>query len=147
MVYQALQEIPMLAQSLKHWCNRNSIVFERDSKFQLHRIVTVQPWSSSMWPLKRWSKIEWLGRLNTVSPFQLGPSCFLLEMPQSFPLLLLLLSHFSCIQFCVTPKTSAHQAPPSLGFSRQEHQSGLPFLSPMHESEKWKWSHSVVFDS
>jgi len=30
---------------------------------------------------------------------------------------------------------SAHQAPPSLGFSRQEHWSGLPFPSPMHESE------------
>ena len=38
----------------------------------------------------------------------------------------------------------AHQAPPSLGFSRQEHWSGLPFPSPMHESEKWKWSRSVV---
>ena len=30
---------------------------------------------------------------------------------------------------------AAHQAPLSLGFSRQEHWSGLPFLSPMHESE------------
>ena len=29
----------------------------------------------------------------------------------------------------------AHQAPPSLGFSRQEHWSGLPFPSPMRESE------------
>ena len=28
------------------------------------------------------------------------------------------------------------QAPLSLGFSRQEHWSGLPFPSPMHESEK-----------
>ena len=36
------------------------------------------------------------------------------------------------------------QAPPSLGFSRQEHWSGLPFPSPMHESEKWKWSRSVA---
>ena len=27
--------------------------------------------------------------------------------------------------------TAAHQAPPSLGFSRQEHWSGLPFPSPM----------------
>ena len=27
---------------------------------------------------------------------------------------------------------------PSLGFSRQEHWSGLPFPSPMHESEKLK---------
>ena len=35
-------------------------------------------------------------------------------------------------------KTAAHQAPPSLGFSRQEHWSGLPFPSPMHESGKWK---------
>ena len=41
----------------------------------------------------------------------------------------------------------AHQAPPSLGFSRQEHWTGLPFPSPMHESEKWKWSHSVVSNS
>ena len=40
----------------------------------------------------------------------------------------------------------AHQAPPSLGFSRQEHWSGLPFPSPMHESEKWKCSRSVVSD-
>ena len=39
---------------------------------------------------------------------------------------------------------AAHQAPPSLGFSRQEHWSGLPFPSPMHESEKWKWSRSVM---
>jgi len=29
----------------------------------------------------------------------------------------------------------AHQAPPSLGFSRQEHWSELPFLSPMHKNE------------
>ena len=39
------------------------------------------------------------------------------------------------------------KAPMSLGFSRQEHWSGLPFPSPMHESEKWKWSRSVVSDS
>ena len=32
--------------------------------------------------------------------------------------------------------TAAHQAPPSLGFSRQEHWSGLPFPPPMQESEK-----------
>ena len=39
---------------------------------------------------------------------------------------------------------ATHQAPPSLGFSRQEHWSGLPFPSLMHESEKWKWSRSVM---
>ena len=50
--------------------------------------------------------------------------------------MLLLLSRFSCVQLCATPETATHQAPPSLGFSRQEHWSGLPFPSPMHESEK-----------
>ena len=49
--------------------------------------------------------------------------------------LLLLLSRFSRARLCATPDTAAHQAPPSLGFSRQEHWSGLPFPSPVHESE------------
>ena len=50
-------------------------------------------------------------------------------------MLLLLLSRFSRVRLCATPERAAHQAPPSLGFSRQEHWSGLPFPSPMHESE------------
>ena len=49
-----------------------------------------------------------------------------------------MLSHFSRVRLCVTPYTAAHQASLSLGFSRQEHLSGLPFPSPMHESEKRK---------
>ena len=51
-------------------------------------------------------------------------------------LLLLLLSRFSHVQLCATPQTAAHQALRPLGFSRQEHWSGFPFPSPMHESEK-----------
>ena len=51
-------------------------------------------------------------------------------------LLLLLLSRVSRVRLCATPETAAHQAPQSLGFSRQEHWSGLLFPSPMHESEK-----------
>ena len=47
-----------------------------------------------------------------------------------------LLSHFSCVRLFSTPQTAAHQAPLSLEFSRQEHWSGLPFPSPVHESEK-----------
>ena len=61
-------------------------------------------------------------------------------------LLLLLLSRFSRVRLCATPQTAAHQAPPSLGFSRQEHWSGFPWPSPMHESEKGKGSHSVMFN-
>ena len=55
-------------------------------------------------------------------------------------LLLLLLSRSSRVRLCATPETEAHQAPPSLGFSRQKHWSGLPFPSPVNESEKWKGS-------
>ena len=81
-----------------------------------------------------------------------------------------LLSHFSHVRLCATPQTAAHQAPPSLGFSRQERWRGLPFPSPIHESilifgksntvkfknkiklkkkkkkEKWKWNRSVMSD-
>ena len=49
---------------------------------------------------------------------------------------LLLLSCFSRVRLCAAPSMAAHQAPPSLGFSRQEHRSGWPFPSPVHESEK-----------
>ena len=56
-------------------------------------------------------------------------------------------SCFSRVRLCATSQTAAHQAPPSLGFSRQKHWSGLPFPSPMHESDKWKWRCSVVSDS
>ena len=54
------------------------------------------------------------------------------------------------LQLCPTLYDPIDGSPPgssSLGFSRQEHWSGLPFPSPMHESEKWKWSLSVVSDS
>ena len=37
---------------------------------------------------------------------------------------------FSCVQLFATPWTVAHQAPLSVGFSRQEYWSGLPCPSP-----------------
>ena len=36
----------------------------------------------------------------------------------------------SCVRLLATPWTVAYQAPPSMGFSRQEYWSGLPFPSP-----------------
>ena len=69
-------------------------------------------------------------RVLSCCPGSHGPGSSLL------PLLLLLLSRISHVRLCVTPQMAAHQAPPSLGFSRQEHWSGLPFPSPMCESEK-----------
>ena len=59
----------------------------------------------------------------------------------------LLLSRFSRVRLCATPEMAAHQAPPSLGFSRQEYWSGLPFPSLIHESEKSERSHSVLSNS
>ena len=69
--------------------------------------------------------------MGPVEPEELG-------LKPEMLLLLLLRSRFSRVPLCVTPWTAAHQAPPSLGFSRQEQWSGLPFPSPMHESEKQK---------
>ena len=54
------------------------------------------------------------------------------------------------LQLCPTlcnPIDGSLPGSPSLGFSRQEHWSGLPFPSAMHESEKWKWSRSVASNS
>ena len=59
-----------------------------------------------------------------------SPQRYLLSSCPLSLLLLLLLSRFSRVRLCATPQTAAHQAPPSLGFSRQEHWSGLPFPSP-----------------
>ena len=49
--------------------------------------------------------------------------------------MLLLPSRFSHVRLCAIPWTAAYQASLSMGFSRQEHWSGLPFPSPMYESE------------
>ena len=57
-------------------------------------------------------------------------------------LLLLLLSRFSRVQLCPTPQTAAHQAPLSMGFSKQEYWSGLPFPSPRR-----LWGQSLTANS
>ena len=64
----------------------------------------------------RWESSERIGRIHLSNVL----------------LLLLLPSRFSRVRFCATPQTAAQQAPPFLGFSRQEYWSGLPFPSPMH---------------
>ena len=45
-------------------------------------------------------------------------------------MLLLLLSRFSRVRLCATPWTAAYQAPPSMGFSRQQYWSGVPLPPP-----------------
>ena len=73
--------------------------------------------------------------LNTFCISQSLSPCNILRLLSDQELPLLLLSRSSHVRLCASPQTIAHQAPPSLGFSRQEHWSGLPFPSPMHESE------------
>ena len=41
----------------------------------------------------------------------------------------------SRIRLLATPWTAAHQAPPSMGFSRQEYWSGVPLPSPLKKLE------------
>ena len=72
--------------------------------------------------------------LKSVSGFCCNGSalCLLLQ------LLLLLLSRFSRVRLLATPWTAAHQAPPSMGFARQEYWSGVPLLlqSAVYLAEK-----------
>ena len=113
----------------------------------LFPLIPWLPWLVSyLWRLGRlesqaglfWGSGSWEDVAGTVTPWHSW---------SAFCPPLLLPSRFSRVRPCATPWTAAHQAPPSLGLSRQEHWSGLPFPSPMHESEKWKWSRSVVSDS
>ena len=51
---------------------------------------------------------------------------------QVCPIAQLYLTLLSCTWLFATPWTVAHQAPLSMGFSRQEYWVGLPFLPPGH---------------
>ena len=63
----------------------------------------------------------------------LRPSAFfIIQLSHPYMLLLLLLSHFSRVRLCATSETAAHQAPPSMGFSRQEYWIGFPLPSLFH---------------
>ena len=68
-----------------------------------------------------------LGFISLCLPEQL-PAWF--PSVASQPLLLLLLSRSVMSDSIETPWTMAHQAPLSMGFSRQEYWSRLPFSSP-----------------
>ena len=41
----------------------------------------------------------------------------------------------SFVRLCATPQTAAYQAPPSMGFSRQEYWSGVPLPSPLESRD------------
>ena len=82
---------------------------------------------------------------DSVPPHRRQPTrlCHLWDSPGKntgvgchFLLQCMTMKSLSHVRLCATPETAAHEDPPlSLGFSRQEHWRGLPFPSPMHESE------------
>ena len=104
-------------------------------------------------------KWKWLGEFNSDDHYiyycgqeslrRNGISLRVKKGSQNAWLLLLLLSRFRRIRLCVIPQTAAHQAPPSLGFSRQEYWSGLPFPSPSQKallgsiSKTTEWSQFI----
>ena len=54
-----------------------------------------------------------------------------------------MLSCFSCVRLFSTLWTTASQAPLSMGLSRQEHWSGLPFPSPLLSKGAHEISHTL----
>ena len=58
---------------------------------------------------------------------------------QGSPRFTVLPSRFSHVQLCATPWTAAYQASLSMGFSRQEHWSGLPSPSPRFTVGELQW--------
>ena len=58
-------------------------------------------------------------------------------------LLLLLLSHFSRVQFCATPQAAAHQAPPSLDSPGKNTGVGCHFFSISLQKRNQKWGSAI----
>ena len=56
-----------------------------------------------------------------------------------------MLSHFNCVQLFATLWTIAHQTPLSMGFSRQEYWSELPFPPPRHLPDRGIEPASLMF--
>ena len=54
----------------------------------------------------------------------------------------------SRVQLLATPWTAAYQAPPSMGFSRQQYWSGMPLPSPLRwrENLKFAWDNLINID-
>ena len=81
--------------------------------FKFPRLAIAKFWISTRFRKQEWSN-----------------SCSSLAVLLQTAILLLLLSHFSRVWLLVTPWTTVHQVPPSMGFSRQEDWNGVPLPSP-----------------
>ena len=75
--------------------------------------------------LLRFIQKEWSQQAQTLASFHTQKNTKFLNLGY-----LCMLSLFSCVRLFATLWTVSHQAPLSMGFSRQEYCSGLPFPSP-----------------
>ena len=71
-----------------------------------------------------------LSSLTANAPWDSGTSTSRIHWMMKFFQVKVKVKSLSRVQLFATPWTVAHQAPPSMGFSRQEYWSGLPFPSP-----------------
>ena len=152
LVAQMVKNMPSIQETqVRSWGQEDTLEKERATFQYFHSCIPAWeiPWTEdpgglqSVQSQKSQTMPRRLNNINKQCVNQLHCTDFIQILKQTnleincAQLLLLLLSHFSRVRLCATP---------SLGFSRQEHWSGLPFPSPIHESEKWKWSGSVMSD-
>ena len=135
----------LLNSNVPEFHSRKSLIFSfAKMRFTLTHTPTHLPPPTSSLQRKRNKSHLWVRRILFRCTWVV---CNEINSLGTFRILLLplLLSCFSRVRLCATPETAGHQAPPSLGFSRQEHWSGLPFPAPMYESEKWKWTSLIKY--
>ena len=103
--------------SNQQWHNRCNVLYHPESIY----LPQTCPWKNCL----LWSQSLVPKRLGTTAVAKRA----VLGVCSITLLLLLLLSRFSRVRLLATPWTTARQAPPSMGFSRQEYCSGVPLPS------------------
>ena len=109
----------------------------KESKIEFLCLPTFNVWLTEMWRLTEETEIFALescklshGDKNQIKNFLTAKNWRNKFLLTKCSLVLFVLKSLSCVWLFATPWTVAYQAPPSMGFSRQEYCSGLPFPSP-----------------
>ena len=112
--------------------SKDSMKKSQGPSFRLHGCSRPQ-WGITLWqePQKEWS-LSVLDRVNIWAKWERK-----LRGRNYHGLVVCILSRFSSVQLFATLWTVARQAPLSMGFSRQQYWSGLPFPSPGNLLTKW----------
>ena len=83
---------------------------------------------------------SWLPCWTLCDCVLLGFLFYFFDVAILIPVLCVCVKSLSCVRLFATPWTVAHQAPPSMRFSRQEYWSGLSFPSPGDLPDPWRRS-------